>query len=163
MGRAGDAMKIVRASAADAHLVAPLLDRYRVFYKQAPDLSAAEAYLSKLLVRGESVVFMAVVGEKAAGFTQLFPSFSTVSLQRVFILNDLFVSPERRKMGIGKALLSAAQQYCIDQGGKGLALETATDNPAQQLYSEMGWVKDTHCFHYFWSAPQQINPNQEQV
>ena len=151
-------MKIVRASADDVQLIAPLLDQYRIFYKQSQDLHAAEEFLSHRLARSESIVFVALDGETAMGFTQLFPSFSTVSLQRIYILNDLFVAPDFRKLGVGKALLATAQQYCIEQGGKGLALETATDNPAQELYTKMGWTKDTHCFHYFWSAPASQNP-----
>ena len=156
-------MKIVRATADDALLIAPLLDQYRVFYEQAPDLDAAEQFVRKLLSRSESIVFLAFKGETVIGFTQLFPSFSTVSLQRIYILNDLFVAPDFRKLGVGRALLAAAQQYCIEQGGKGLALETATDNPAQKLYTKLGWTKDTHCFHYFWSAPAPPNPKQDQI
>ncbi|HAI44518.1 MAG TPA: GNAT family N-acetyltransferase, partial [Maribacter sp.] len=37
-------------------------------------------------------------------------------------------------------------------GYKGLALETAIDNPAQKLYEKLDWEKDSHCFHYFWQV-----------
>ncbi len=147
-------MNIVRASATDIPAIAPLFDQYRVFYKQSSDLEAATHFLNERFSKNESVVFMAMIREQTVGFIQLFPSFSSVSLNSIYILNDLFVDPEYRHKGIGKALLARAQQYCIETGVKGLALETATDNPAQSLYEQMGWTKDTHCFHYFWTAPE---------
>jgi len=73
-------------------------------------------------------------------------------MQPIFVLNDLFVSDQHRKKGIGEALLNHAKHYCKELGYKGLALETATDNPAQDLYERLGWKKDVLCFHYFWTA-----------
>ena len=146
-------MIIVRASAADIPVLAPLFDQYRVFYKQPSDLEAATRFLNQRFSRNESVVFLARIQEVTVGFTQLFPSLSSVSLRNIYILNDLYVAHEYRNQGVGKALLSKAQEYCLETGFGGLALETATDNPAQVIYDQMGWVKDTHCFHYFWKAP----------
>ncbi|MBT8179195.1 MAG: GNAT family N-acetyltransferase [Eudoraea sp.] len=146
-------MEIVRASAADIPFLAPLFDQYRVFYKQPSDLEAAAHFLSERFQRNESVVFLARKKDLTLGFTQLFPSFSSVSMKYIYILNDLYVAPEYRHQGVGKALLLRAQRYCQEKGFGGLALETAIDNPAQGLYARMGWVKDTHCFHYFWKAP----------
>ncbi len=146
-------MKIVRATAADIPVLAPLFDQYRVFYKQPSDLQAATRFLSTRFHREESVVFIAWMQEVAVGFTQLFPAFSSVSLSKIYILNDLYVTPEYRQLGIGKALLLHTQHFCKETGYKGLALETAKDNPAQELYSQLGWVKDVDFFHYFWTAP----------
>ena len=147
-------MKIVRATAADIPDLAHLFDQYRVFYKQPSDLRAATRFLSERFHRDESVVFLAWKREVPVGFTQLFPTFSSVSLRKYYILNDLYVAPEYRQLGIGEALLRHAQQYCKETGFKGLALETAIDNPAKKLYTRMGWVKDTHYFHYFWAVPE---------
>lgn len=146
-------MNIVRATAADIPVLAPLFDQYRVFYKQPSDLEAATHFLNKRFNKNETVVFLAWKQQIAVGFTQLFTTFSSVSLRNIYILNDLFVAPEYRHLGAGKALLYRAQQYCVETGAKGLALETAIDNPAQNLYDQMGWEKDTHCFHYFWTTP----------
>ncbi len=73
-------------------------------------------------------------------------------MKPILILNDLFVHNEHRKKGIGEALLERAKAYCKENQYKGLALETAIDNPAQSLYERLGWPKDMHCFHYFWTA-----------
>ena len=75
-----------------------------------------------------------------------------MSLESSLILNDLFVSPQFRNNNIGEALLLKSQEFCRENNYKGLALETAINNPAQKLYEKLGWCKDSHCFHYFWSV-----------
>ena len=85
----------------------------------------------------------------AVGFTQLYPSFTSVRMARIFILNDLFVLPEARLHGAGKALLLAAQKYAAENGAIRLTLETATDNvTAQALYEADGWVRDSAFYTY---------------
>lgn len=146
------AVTIIRALPEHIPALAHLLDAYRVFYKQDSDTAAATQFLKERFQKNESVLFLSLIGDEPTGFVQLFPSFSTVSLQPVFILNDLYVGKAHREMGIGEALLRTAQEYCQMKGFKGLALETAIDNPAQALYERLGWEKDVHCFHYFWTA-----------
>jgi len=145
-------ISIIKATQEHIREIVPLLDAYRVFYKQTSDESATEQFLKARFEQNDSEIFMAMSDQKAKGFVQLYSSFSTVSLQAVYILNDLYVSPDFRNKGVGAALLKHAQQFCKLQGYKGLALETAVDNPAQALYEQLGWEKDVHCFHYFWTA-----------
>ena len=145
---------IVKGTEEHLDQLVPLFDGYRVFYKQDSDHSAAKKFLEKRIVNDESVVFLAFLEQKAVGFTQLFRSFSSVAMAPILILNDLYVIPEQRGKGIGEALLTHAKTYCQQLNFRGLALETAMDNPAQKLYERLGWEKDTHCFHYFWTAPE---------
>lgn len=91
---------------------------------------------------------------KSVGFVQLFTSFSLVSLESIYILNDLYVNPSFRGNGIGEALLTKAKEQCSAMNFKGLALETASTNPAQYLYERLDWKKDVECFHYFWTSPK---------
>ncbi len=144
-------MHIVKAEVEHLTLIAPLFDQYRVFYKQKSDLLAAKHFIQNRILNKESEIFLAFINNDAVGFVQLYRSFSSVSLQPIFILNDLFVSKNHRNKGVGEALLNHSKAYCKDLNFKGLALETAIDNPAQKLYERLGWKKDTACFHYFWS------------
>lgn len=145
-------MKIIKADHSHISLIAPLFDEYRVFYKQASNITAAIEFLDERLTKDESLIFLALKGNQPIGFVQLYTSFSSVSLQPIFILNDLYVATTHRSNGIGEALLSKAKDLCIEKGYKGVALETGTDNPAQQLYEKLNWKKDIDSFHYFWSA-----------
>lgn len=145
-------IRIVRAALAHAPLIAPLFDAYRRFYGQPSDPEAALRFISDRLDRDESVVFLASAGDDdaaAVGFTQLYPSFSSVSMCRLWILNDLFVAPAARGRGIAAALLERARRHAAETGAKGLALETARDNTAaRRLYEKLGWTRD-EAFHRY--------------
>jgi GNAT superfamily N-acetyltransferase len=143
-------MRIERAGLADLDAAAPLFDAYRQFYGQRPDLSAARAFLEERLLRDESVIFLAVADDGSAlGFTQLYPSFSSVSLKRLWVLNDLFVAPGVRRGGVGRRLLERAREWAVETGAKGLVLSTAvTNKAAQSLYESCGWRRDDEFQHY---------------
>ncbi len=138
-----DTITTRQASVADLDQLAPLFDGYRQFYRGAPDLAGARAFLQARLERRESVVLLAEDGGTAIGFTQLYPSFSSVSMGSTFVLNDLFVSQDARQRGAGAILLTAAAQYARSTGAIALSLSTARDNTtAQSLYRAMGWQQD---------------------
>lgn len=140
-----------RATLDDLDALAALFDAYRVFYAQASDPPVARAFLQERLQRGESVIFLArdAAGGRALGFTQLYPSFSSVSAHRTWILNDLFVAPSARKRGVARALMNCARAFAIETAALRMVLETAEDNaPAQALYESLGYVRETGTRHY---------------
>jgi GNAT superfamily N-acetyltransferase len=142
-------IKIIRADRSHVDQVAPLFDFYRQFYKQPPDPEGARRFIGERLGRGESVIFLALAGDRAVGFTQLYPSFSSVSMKRLWILNDLYVAAEARKLGAGAALLEQARAWGIETGARALELATTVDNfTAQRLYEKTGWKKDLEFLHY---------------
>ena len=142
-------MLVRRAGLGDVDDLAPLFDLYRQFYGQASDLAAARAFLSERLRRDESVIFIATADDVALGFTQLYPSFSSVSVRRLWILNDLFVSPAARRGGVGRRLLERAREWAVETGAKGLTLTTAlTNSAARSLYESCGWRLDDEFAHY---------------
>jgi ribosomal protein S18 acetylase RimI-like enzyme len=144
-------LRVVRAASKDLEDIVPLFDGYRQFYGQRSDPSAARAFLGERIKRDESVIYLAYTGPReAAGFTQLYPSFSSVSLKPLWILNDLFVRSDVRRGGVGRALLERARQHAAETGAKGLILSTAvTNKPAQILYESCGWQRDDEFMHYY--------------
>ena len=143
------AVQVQRATLADIEVIAPLFDAYRQFYHQLPNLDGARAYLSERLERDESVVFFALVDGVPAGFTQLYPIFSSTTMQRAWLLNDLFVAPTVRRAGVGRALLERANAFGQESQAKELMLQTAVDNfPAQRLYESLGWQRDNDFYVY---------------
>ncbi|WP_309123000.1 GNAT family N-acetyltransferase [Paenibacillus sp.] len=143
-----------QAGLADVEDVAVLFDEYRQFYRQSSDLAGAAAYLTERLERKESAIFLASDAKngRILGFTQLYPTFSSISMKRVWILNDLFVSEEQRGRGAAQRLLDRAKAHAAETGAKGLALSTAVDNAvAQRLYERNGYVRETEFIDYFLS------------
>jgi ribosomal protein S18 acetylase RimI-like enzyme len=143
-------LKVVRGTESDVSAVAPLFDQYRQFYKQESDLQGARSFLLERLSKNESVIFMAIDAEKGAvGFVQLYPSFSSESMKRLWILNDLFVSPPARNHGVAERLMREAEEFARKTGAKGLELETAVDNfPAQRLYERCGYKRNVEFHRY---------------
>ena len=143
-------MLVHQATVEDVDRIAALFDGYRQFYGKAPDLSAARSFLLDRFKNYQSVIFLAhTEAGDATGFTQLFPSFSSVSMARTFILNDLFVAPEARRRGVAAMLLGSAAQYARSVGAIRITLTTAIDNQtAKALYLSEGWTQD-EAFHVF--------------
>lgn len=137
------AVTLRRATLEDLDGVAPLFDAYRRFYAQPGDLQRARGFLRERLQHGESAILLAELDGAVAGFTQLYPMFSSVRTARIWILNDLFVDDRARRRGVARALLDGAAQFAKDQGAAGLMLETTRDNaPARALYRAAGWSED---------------------
>ena len=134
--------------------LALLFDAYRIFYRKETDITAAKKFLSDRLINNQSVVFMVYDGSRAAGFTQLYPLFSSVNMAAVWLLNDLCVDPVYRGKKIGKQLLEAAQNHCTATHAKGVSLETEQTNVVgNKLYPIMGFEKDTEHNFYYWENP----------
>ena len=140
---------IRQAVLADLDAVAILFDGYRQFYGQTSDEAAAKTFLQARFEHGQSVVLLAESQGQTVGFTQLYPSFSSVSMARVFVLNDLFVAPSARRLGVGEALLAAAADHSRQLGAVRLSLTTNVQNlAAQALYASMGWERDQKFYAY---------------
>ncbi|MDI7741205.1 GNAT family N-acetyltransferase [Lysinibacillus fusiformis] len=142
-------MEIYQATVEDLEGTAHLFNLYRIFYNQGSDEKAALAYIKERIENEDSVIFLAKEKETYLGFTQLYPTFSSISMKRAWILNDLYVAEEGRKRGVGQMLLNKAKDFAIETGAKSLSLSTAPDNlSAQRLYEKNGYKKDTEFYHY---------------
>lgn len=110
-------MYIRQAKTSDAAAIAPLFNQYREFYKQASDLKGAEAFLKARLENDESIILIAEENGEFIGFTQLYPTFSSVAMKRIYILNDLFVTPHARTMA-PRAAAVCRKEFCCGKRGK---------------------------------------------
>jgi GNAT superfamily N-acetyltransferase len=154
-----EGITILQVDVEEVELVAPLFDAYRQFYGSEPDGEGATDFLTERLGNNESVIFLALIGEEEerqtpVGFTQLYPLFSSTRMRSIWLLNDLFVAPEWRRHGVGRALLEHARLFAVESGAAGMMLETAVDNiTAQTLYESLGWVRETQFYTYNLELP----------
>ena len=131
------------ANSGDLDAVAALFDGYRQFYGKPSDLDGARSFLGARLNAGDSAILVAEQDGEIVGFTQLYPSFTSVGMAPIMILNDLFVSSEHRGSGAARALLGAATEHARKVGAVRLALSTQKDNlTARRLYEKAGWALD---------------------
>ena len=143
-----------QAVLADLAALTALFDGYRRFQGQPGDLAAARTFLKSRFEHGESIVFIAHVGALPAGFAQLYPSFSSVSLSRVFILNDLFVEEPGRRRHVASRLLAEVEGHAWSLGATRISLNVERSNAAaQSLYGARGWKPDDRYFMYHRYPP----------
>ncbi|MFC9707887.1 GNAT family N-acetyltransferase [Paenibacillus sp. NPDC056933] len=160
------AYRIRRAELGDINEVAQLFNEYRMFYDQSTDRKGANEFIRARMLRKESVILIAESevntddGDESsfedkplssgfAGFVQLYPSFSSVSMRPIWVLNDLYVHSEHRQRGIARKLLQAARQCGQESGAVRIMLSTAISNKkAQALYESEGYTLDTGFMYY---------------
>ena len=136
----------------DINELAELMMEYRTFYGvKTQTREEVEAFLRERIERNQSKLFVAVTGEnEKVGFIQLYPSFSSVSLERQWILNDLYVKEAFRKKGYGTQLMEYVKGYFCD-AAKGFVLLTEKDNStAKRFYSGNGWETDVYDLYTFY-------------
>lgn len=143
-----------QAMLSDLDALVTLFDGYRQFYGKPSDQHAAKSFLRDRFEHGESVLLLAEQDNRATGFVQLYPCFSSVSLARTYILNDLFVDAGFRRQGIAGRLIAAAVEYAVALGAVRLTLSTAAINTeAQALYRTTGWTRDEQFYVYHLPIP----------
>lgn len=137
------------ATGNDLEALARLFDGYRQFYGQPSDLAGGREFLSERLANLDTMVLIALAGDVPVGFAHLFPSWTSVGMRRIWILNDVFVAPEARERGVGRTLMVAAAEFGRQTGAARMILQTASDNMiAQSLYEDCGWEQDNAMIEY---------------
>lgn len=142
-------MTLKQATIDDLTGVSLLFNQYRMFYNQVDDMNGAESYIRERLQQGDSIIFVMKEGDTYLGFTQLYPTFSSISMKKAWILNDLYVHEEAREKGVAESILNRAKAFALETEAVSIALSTAPDNlPAQRLYEKLGYKRDEQFYHY---------------
>lgn len=142
---------ITQAGTEHLDVLASLFDGYRMFYGRDSDTIAAREFLADRMANGDSVLFVVIddTTDDGVGFAQLYPSFSSVAMKRVWILNDLFVADAARRSGVGRQLMDAVFAFATSNSAVRVDLATAKDNiSAKTLYETAGYNLDTLFDHY---------------
>ncbi len=89
--------------------------------------------------------FVAEKDSDLHGFATVYLSYDTVAARRVAVMNDLFVAPDDRNEGLGRALIRECHGFAHASGCAVLSWITAQDNArAQALYDKLAtrttWV-----------------------
>ncbi len=126
-----------------------LFRNYLKFYGQDVPDGPVREYVTARREASDSVVLVAELDGEVVGFAQSYPTWSSVSLGPVWVLNDLFVDPAIRGSGAGRALVRETCARATAAGAVRVSLATAWDNmAAQSLYESEGFVRDADFIHY---------------
>ena len=111
-------------------------------YEKLSDAVSGNANLLRQHLFGEPKYIEAIVAEsvdKIVGFALFFHNYSTFLTKPGIYLEDLFVLPEYRRQGIGKALLIKLAQIALERDCGRLEWSVLDWNePAQKFYRTMG-------------------------
>lgn len=101
----------------DVPLILDFIRALAEYERMADQVVADEATLEEWLFdRGKAEVIFAVLEEKEVGFALFFHNFSTFLGRAGIYLEDLFVLPEYRGRGVGKAILKRLAALAVEQG-----------------------------------------------
>lgn len=146
-----DFIRIELGEVQDLDALAILFDQYRTACGQSPDWPAARHFLFERIINHESVIYLAEDTQKkqVVGFLQLYMTFSSLAMQPVWRLSDLYVHPDARRQGLARALVHKAINLVRERGDKGLILELGPDHQAAQaLFKGLGFQPDSQTTRY---------------
>ncbi|BCD86470.1 N-acetyltransferase [Pseudomonas solani] len=145
-------MRIVQATLEHLDLLNPLFVKYREFYGELPFPDSSRKFLEKRLRRKESVIYLALADDddtKILGFCQLYPSFSSLSLKRVWILNDIYVAEDARRQLVADRLLQTAKKMAKETNAVRMRVSTSAGNEvAKKVYESIGFREDSEFVNY---------------
>ena len=139
-------MRIVQATLEHLDLLTPMFIKYREFYGELALPDSSRKFLENRLKRKESVIYMALADDedRLLGYYQLYPSFSSLSLKRVWILNDIYVAEDARRQLVADRLLQTAKKMAKETNAIRLRVATSQNNlAAQKTYESIGFREDT--------------------
>jgi ribosomal protein S18 acetylase RimI-like enzyme len=127
------------------------LDSYREYFKQPRNPSKVETFLYEKFEHLESVIFIAEQDSEVIGFAQLYPIFSSLRLQRVWLLNDFYINEEYRFRGVGKKLFTKVKEFTMLTKSKGIELSVEhTNEKAWRFWEKQGFNIDDEFRYYFY-------------
>ena len=146
-------VQIKKASIEDLDSLVQLFDKYRMFYKNPSDIENAKKFISARITKNDAEIFICFNDENmAVGFVQLYPLFSSTRMQKLWLLNDLYIDEHHRGEGYSIKLIDKAKELCKLTNACGLILETSKENTVgNNLYTKTGFRLDNEHNYYSWN------------
>ena len=146
-------MELFEATTFDLPALSDLFNQYRMFYKQPSDIEACCKFLTARLQQKDAVIYIVADENTMTGFVQLYPLFSSIRMQKCWLLNDLFVIPDARKKGIARMLIDRCKLLAKESNASGIMLETGKNNmEGNKLYPSEGFQLMDSTHFYFWET-----------
>jgi ribosomal protein S18 acetylase RimI-like enzyme len=128
-----------RADFSDAETIGQLLHDFNSEYNEpTPGPNALAARVRQLLAAGDTVVLLGGVGGDGLAVLRFRPAIWTEALE--CYLAELYVVPDRRGEGLGRALMETAIELARAKGATHMDLGTSEDDvAARALYESLGF------------------------
>ena len=161
MSGAGElAVRVARL--ADAEAIGQLLhDFNREFNEPTPGPARLAQRVRELLATGDTRVLLGGAGPDGLAVLRFRPAIWTDGLE--CYLAELYVVPDRRGQGLGRALMQAAIEVARERGADRMDLGTSEDDvAARALYESLGFSnregKPDGPLNYFYERDLRPRP-----
>ena len=133
-------IQVRQAGVEDAADIARLLRDFNLEYDEpTPAVEELAETIARLLGQGEITVLLAGEGPDGLSLFRFRPGIWSAGEETY--LQELYVVPDLRGQGIGRALLEATIELAREHGSDGSDLNTGeTDAAARALYESMGFT-----------------------
>jgi GNAT superfamily N-acetyltransferase len=139
-------LEIAPIASSEYEELLPLIAAYQGFY-EVDDIQTERnrEFFRRFLAPSEvGLLLGARSGGRLVGYACLYWHFSSTQACESVLMNDLFVDPELRGEGVGRALIEASAAVARQRGASKLEWQTAPDNhTAQRLYDSTGAQRST--------------------
>ncbi len=138
-------MNIEAVTEGQLEKVLPLIGEYQRFYEvEDVDAGRNREFFGGFVAPSERGVLLgAWDGGELVGYACLYWTYTSLIPAEVVLLNDLYVVPEARGEGVGRALIDASAGVARERGAARLTWLTAQDNKrAQRLYDTTGAIAE---------------------
>jgi len=136
-----DGIEIAPVSAEQYEELLPLIAAYQRFYEveEIDEQRNREFFRRFLEPSDDGLLLGARAGGRFLGYACLYWHFSSTQAVETVLMNDLYVEPDARGRGVGRALIEASAAVAGERGAAHLQWATAPDNhTAQRLYDATG-------------------------
>jgi len=131
---------IIQAKDENLQDTVSLFEKYRSFYNMPSNFDSARQFITERFSKRDSLIFLAFQKNTAVGFMQIYPSFSSVAMKPIWILNDLFIDSSVRRSGCATSMLQFLNKQAVKNKIFSIKLSTAVDNhSAKALYDSLGY------------------------
>jgi len=142
-------MRIIQASLEHLDQLTPMFVDYREFYNAMPQQEDSKAFLSERLNKKEAIILLAFENDAPLGFCLVYPSFSSVLLRPIWILNDMYVTEESRRKQVANKLLQAVAKQARESNVVRLRVSIHASNEiAQRMYESANFLEDQNFRSY---------------
>ena len=124
----------------DIHLIFKFIKELAEFEKMSDVVVTSEALLARNLFgdHPRAEVLFAVVDGHEVGFVLFFHNFSTFVGKPGLYIEDLYIRPSHRSMGIGRLLLKECARIALERDCGRMEWWVLNWNPARKFYEKMG-------------------------
>lgn len=143
----------------DTHLILKYIKKLAEYEKRLDEVVATESDIEKWVFdEKQAEVIFALLDREVIGFALYFLSFSTYTGNVNMHLEDLFIEPEHRGKGYGKALLKKLGKIVLERGyGRFEWTCLSWNKPSIDFYLSIGAeMKDWELFHFKGDALEKF-------